>query len=241
MKKSSLTQKGSSLVGVLVVIVVLAVLSGAGAYVYHRNHKQKVMASNNNHSTQATSNTSAKANGNSSTNTKTDPYAGWKTYSDTTYHYTFRYPSNWGLSSNANLPGVRLLSPTKTVVVEYFIQPKGSNTGQITPTSISKAASNQQEFTVVGGYSYNSTTGQYGPFYQVVDSSLLASYPLTIGKTSTFLSTPYFTLQGSSSVVGGMSAAPVNRISSLSAATDWLSSQDAKTSLLILESVAYQQ
>jgi Tfp pilus assembly protein PilV len=157
MKKLSLNQKGFGLVGVLIVIVVLVVLGGAGAYVYHRDHKAKTTTSSN-HSTQTANNNTTKAN-NSSTTSKADPYAGWKTYSDTTYHYSFKYPSDWTLTATATTKvgdtgGASLLNPAKTVQVTYSnAYTQDSGTIAFTPSYISKPSSANEDLTIVGGYS----------------------------------------------------------------------------------------
>lgn len=247
MNKLPLNNKGFGVLGVLAIIVVLAVAGGAGVYAYHRNHKAKTVVTTSKTTTTNGSKAKTSQTGKSSTSqtskstatTPADPYAGWKTYTDTTYHYSFKYPADWSISSGTNLPGVALRDPANTVVLQYVAsQPQGDAIGQITPTSITKIASTNEDLTIVGGYGYNASIGQYGPFYEVVNTSTLNSYPLTVGKESNFPGVPEFSLEGTSAL-GGMSAAPVSKISTLTAAQGWLNSSDAKTSLLILESLTY--
>jgi hypothetical protein len=237
MKKLSLNNKGFGLVGALLLVLVLAVAGGAGAYVYHKNHKAKNTTTT---SSKSDTGNSSKMDGNSSTSTaKTDPYAGWKTYTDTTYHYSFRYPAGWTVTGNANMHGVRLLSPTQTVSISYGIgQPQSDATLTLTPSSITKLASANEDLTVVGGYV--SANNQVSPLYQVVDSSLLSKYPLAVGKASQFPTVPSFTVKGTS-YLGLLAVAPVNSITTMAGTQTWLDSTDAKTSLMILESLSYQQ
>lgn len=92
-------QSGFSVVEVLLVVLVVAVLTVAGFMVYQR-HK-------------STSTTSAAARNTTHTTTKevqTDPYAGWNTYTNSTYGISFKYPPAWiptgDTTTDANTRGV---------------------------------------------------------------------------------------------------------------------------------------
>lgn len=225
MTKHSLNAKGFGFVGVLLVIVVLAAVAGGGAYVYHKDHKAKTPATSNTTSSKTSTQTNKTAT--------TDPYAGWKSYCDTTYHYCFKYPSDWTFDQNI------ALSPSKTVQVAYN-NPDTRDGGpmQFTPSYVGALANANQDVTVVGGY--YTTGGNYSPQYAVADSSFLTTYPLTVGKQSQFTANPIFTDKGSNNL-GQLVATPATSITSAADAQAWLNSADAKTSLQILQSFYYQQ
>jgi hypothetical protein len=83
----------------------------------------------------------------------------------------------------------------------------------------------------------------YNPSYRVVDTSFLSTYSLTTGQQAQFPSNPRFTdgNTGSSSYDGALVSKPAVSINTVTDAQTWLSNADAKTSLLILESLTYQQ
>lgn len=245
--QKSLNSKGFGLVAVLVVIAVLVVLGGAGAYVYHRDHKTKSTTTTNNSNGKPSTQT---GKGGSTTPPVIDPYAGWQTYTDTTYHYSFKYPSDWTLTTTAttkigDVGGASLLNPAKTVQVTYsnaYTQDSGAIA--FTPSYISKLTSADEDLTIVGGYSpAGGLVGNYLPSYRAVDSSVLSSYPLTTGQQAQFPSNPRFTDSNTSSSTydGALISRPAVSINTVSDAQTWLNSTDAKTSLLILESLTYQQ
>jgi hypothetical protein len=241
MKKVSLNQKGFGLVGALIALAVLVVLGGAGAYVYHRDHKTKPTTSNDNQSTQTTSNNSTQTNNNnnsSASTTKTDPYAGWKTYTDTTYHYSFKYPTDWTATvGSAQGQSVSVRNPGNSVLVAYenpFI--KAGGTGSFYAADVEDASSSTSLKIVGGAFAANNL-----PSYWVINGSMLKTYPLAVGQTSTFETAARFTDQGSANDAQ-LTAYPIGTVfTSTDQAKTWFASADAKTALLILESLAYRQ
>lgn len=81
------TQKGFIIPLLIVVIAVLAI--GAGVYVFEQGKtKQVEQQSTTNNQTIPTSTSQA-------TTPSANQYAEWKTYSNTVYHYSIKYPNNW--------------------------------------------------------------------------------------------------------------------------------------------------
>lgn len=96
-------QSGFSVIEVLLVVLVVAALTVTGFMVYQR-HK-------------STSSTSTAARNTTQTTTnevQTDPYAGWTTYTNSTYGISFKYPPAWittgDITTNAT---TRSVSATK--------------------------------------------------------------------------------------------------------------------------------
>lgn len=242
MRKGSLNAKGFGLVGILLVLVVLAVAGGTGAYVYHKNHKTKT-------DTSSTSKTASSTHKN--TPIPVDPYAGWKQYCDTAYHYCFKYPADWTLEADAaskvgDLGGASLLNPAKSVQVHYTnVDNRDGGRISFTPSYIQKLSSANQDLTAVCGYAISSgEAGQYPPSCNVVDSSLLTTFPQTIGQQGQFVGNPVFTDAGTSSstkYLGQLIAEATSSVDTTAAANAWLNSSDAQTALKVLQSFDRQQ
>lgn len=90
MKK--INQAGFTLVEGLLVIIALALVTGVGYYVY------------SNQADKNSSKTTAVGNGRDSgqKTAKTDPYAGWQTYTNAEAGFTLRYPSDWMFNSKGS-------------------------------------------------------------------------------------------------------------------------------------------
>jgi len=245
----SKTQQGFSVLGILLLIIVVALIASSGIYVWHQHQNSKPTTR-----TTTASTIGSKSGSSSSTSTKTtpDPYAGWKTYCDSTYHYCFRYPGDWTLSGTtpASTPGseggISLLSPDGTVQITYgnaFV--KDSNTVSFIPSLISKLSAANQDVTLVGGYTPtsgdNGLAGNNIPVYEVVDSSFLSTYPLTVGHAGGFPNNPAFSDQYSADVDynGSLISRPAVPINTVAQSQTWLTSPAAKTSVQILESLTY--
>ncbi len=222
--------KGFGLIGVLLVILVVAATGGAGVYVYHRNHKAKHVA------TTSKSSTSTSSQAKPTPRTE-DPYAGWKTYTDTTYHYSFRYPAGWELTTNgAQGVAISLRNPSNSVLISYanpLVKDGGS--GDFLAADIQSVTTNAGLKVVGGAFTANNL-----PTYSVVNASLLTTYPLVIGQTSQFEMAARFSDQGSNDN-GQLMAYPVGASFTTAAQAEaWFTTTDAKTSLLIMESLTYQ-
>lgn len=226
--------KGFGLIGTVLVVLVLTAITGTGMYIYHRNHKAKTTTSNSSSSSSSTTNKPAPK----PTPTPVDPYAGWKTYTDTTYHYSFRYPAGWSLTTSS-VQGVAasVRNPGNSVVVSYvnpLIKDNGVSTFYVADL---QDVTSVPSLKIVGG----AVTANDVPQYSVVDASRLTNYPLVVGQPAQFDVVPHFTdtkltdsAQLTTYPVGG---APFTTTGQVQA---WFVSADAKTSLLILESLTYQ-
>lgn len=69
-------------------------------------HRAKTNANNNAN----TSNTNSVSNTNSTTN----PTAGWKTYTNATYHFSFKYPSDWKVTEDNETAPFHVTTTNKT-------------------------------------------------------------------------------------------------------------------------------
>lgn len=87
LRMKKLDKAGFSVVESVIIIVVLAAISVAGYVVYKNHHKAQIKPP------LATKLTTRNKPPTPVTNS--DPYAGWKTYSNQAAGLTFRYPSNW--------------------------------------------------------------------------------------------------------------------------------------------------
>ncbi len=77
-------------------IVIIAILAVGGTLIYRHNHKT-MSGSTNSNSTSPSSTT------NSSTRPQSaDTYAGWKTYTNQQYGYSFKYASSWKVAEVAS-------------------------------------------------------------------------------------------------------------------------------------------
>ena len=239
-------QRGFGLLGILLILLVLVVVAGSGVYVWHRDHKAKKPVSSQATTTASTTG-SSKSDSSSSTAAPADPHAGWKSYCDTTYHYCFKYPTDWTLTVQlaAQQPcdagQVTIANADGTVDVSYQNDNNDDgNLSAITPTSVEASNSANQGVTVLGSY-LSATGSNYLPSYTVIDSSLLTTYPLTVGTSTQFPEPAEFTDQGTGtmSCTGSFTSTPAQPVGTLDDAKAWFTTADAKTSLLILKSFYY--
>lgn len=237
MNKIPKDEQGFSAVEVLLVLVIVVLIGVAGWFVYKNYHK----------TTAASVTTTIK-----STPVKpvtptqpVNPYAGWKTYCDSVYGYCFEYPPTWQLPSGVNtatqdcdVGGTQVTSPDGTVV-EY--ENDNNHDGGLFPFTaytIQPLTLTSQKLTVIGGYS--GWAGIY-PSYDLVDSSTLTQYPLTVGQTNQQFPQPIeFTDNntGTMTCTGSFSVSPAPNLTFNSAASaqSWLKTSDALMGQLILES-----
>ena len=98
--KTSNRQSGSA--HVVIIIVLILVILGLLGFVFWQNFMQ----------TKSTNNVTA-------TTSATDPYSGWNTYTDSSYGFTLRYPSDWTTGTvqggaNSSVKSITLDPPAST-------------------------------------------------------------------------------------------------------------------------------
>ena len=237
MQKKECSNKGFGVLGVVVTLCAIAMAVGAGVLIYQHQHSAKMSHVGSNSKTTMQM-PAANASAGAGANAQGDVYEGWGVYTDSKYHYSFRYPTGWTLADAENIYGARLVSPDQTVVISYGIGgPENDASLSFTPSFIKTLNLPGQNLAVVGGYL--STSQQQSPMYQVIDASTVDSYKLVVNTTGTFPSVPSFKVKNYLGVLGSMSAEPTGSIESISSAKAWLDSDEAKTSLLILQSLKY--
>ncbi len=241
---NSINDKGNILLMVIIAIVVVAAVSTAGFLVYSRHHKStQVVGTSSTSTDNATKTPVGQSQQKPSTQQPVNVYAGWETHCDSVYNYCFKYPATWTITSHT-ATGVgataqtTLQSPDKAVEI-YYVNADSQDRApfSFSPTSITPLSSANQNVTLVGGY----FTDPVLPSYNVVDTSLLTTYPLTIGQTSTYPNDPYFTEQGLNiSRIGSFRLMPSGAaISNAGDAQSWLQSAYVQTGVLVLKSFYY--
>jgi hypothetical protein len=218
-------QKGFGTLELLLVLLVVVVLGAAGWYVWQREQR-----------TTNSTNSSSTSSGHPVPPPTPDPYKGWLTYTDSQQHYSFKYPaSGWTLTGSTDSVSVR--NAANTALVSYnnpFV--KDSSTTSFYAADI-EPVTGISSMKVVGG----ALTANLLPTNWVVDASTLTTYPLTVGQASNFTTAARFTNSGSSDS-GQLTAFPVGKVfTSTDQVKAWFSTDDAKTALLILQSLTYQQ
>ncbi len=230
MNKLRNNETGSGAVTLMFILILLVVIGGAGYYFYTSNFKTATApASNSTNSTSSPKTTTPK---------KTDVYAGWKYYCDTSIGGCFKYPSEWGKTSSLDTKGVKAFVQNKaaTINVVYSEPASGkSGLGDYTTHSLSALTSAGSLFTAVGGY-YNA--GNI-PGYDLVDTSLIHDYNLAAGKISPISSDNglFFTkAENKATLTASYNNTTGNPITSSAQANDWFNSADGKVALLIVQS-----
>lgn len=240
MSRKVSTEQGFSAVEALIVVVVIAVIGVAGWLVWQHHHQQKKAAT-------SSSSTTTQTNKQSSNTQTADPYAGWKSYCDDTYHYCFKYPTDWTLTvqttpqQQCDAGQVELSSPDSVVQLTYTNDNNhdGALASYTQAVATTALTSTNQSLSVIGGYSQLGSS--YYPSYNVVDSSMLSTYPLTIGQETQIPQPPEFTDQGTGTMhcSGSFEAVPSTPLTSLSNAKTWFNTSGAQTALQIFESFRY--
>ncbi|HEV7454813.1 MAG TPA: hypothetical protein VGO07_06155 [Candidatus Saccharimonadales bacterium] len=113
----------------------------------------------------------------------------------------------------------------------------------ILPISITPLNPTNQDLTVLGSSFNSNNDTSFFPSYDVVGTSVLTTYPLTVGTSSQFPAPIKFTDQGggSSPTSGSFSAAPSSAVHTLAEAKSWFTTPDAKTSFQTLKSFSYNK
>lgn len=227
MQKRKLNNQGFGVVAILIAVLVVLVIGGASYLVWHKNHESKKSTTQNSKTDSASSNKST------GTKVAADPYEGWKTYTDSANHYSFKYPADWTLtdSTSDSNASASLVSPDGDVYIDYTnpLVKDGDNM-DFYVSSISDI-STLSSVKVLGGM----FTDQNSPRYYVVDSSQTAD--LTVGSVGQVVNTARFA-EGNGNdaqLVAHYAGAPYG---STEAAKAWFGTEDAKTTLLILKSLA---
>jgi len=97
-----LNSKAFSTIESLLVVVIIAIVGGTGYYVYNANKTTNATLSSAAKDASSSPKFSSKKPAVKSPSKQTDSVAGWKTYSSPTAtpDYSFKYPSNWTLSTD---------------------------------------------------------------------------------------------------------------------------------------------
>lgn len=227
MKKS---QKGFAVVEGLLILVIVGLIGFVGWYVWH-NRATKTTNS------PATSTSAIVEQKTTPTATKpaVDPYAGWKTYCDSTINGCFRYPADWadiGAGTDVKALGT---NKDETIVLEYAEPVNGNGgLGDFLTKSIDSLTTTDTTYKVVGGYY---TIGNI-PGYNLADTSLTQQLGLSVGKTTKISNNDlYFTKNSSkATLVAHYDNTSGSSSIAASVANPWFTSTDGKIALKIVQS-----
>ena len=233
MKKN---EKGFSAVEIILVLVVVGLIGVVGFMVY-KNHNKKPATN-----TVATTTTTKPAT--TETKPATDPYAGWKSYCGDS-GACFKYPSDWNPVTTGpagSEPG-NFRNPQQTL---KLVSGKNDSNGTLTnpalwyTSKLESLSTASDKYKVWGGYL--SATGVYVPQYAVVDASKVGSSGLVVGQTKSTTDDTYtsYTINNGSQHYSLDVFALSNDGFNKSKADAWFSSDDAKTALLIVQSLYFK-
>lgn len=212
------------------VIIVIAAAGGVGAYVYHKNHKAKTTSS-----TSTSSSTTGPKTG-STGGTTTDPYAGWKTYCDSTTSSCVKYPSTW--ISVTGFPGA-FENFAKTA---YISLEAGTSKDRAQDAayiySVESLPTSGSPLDIVGYVVGNK------PGFAVYDSSYVSANNIKTGTTVQLVDGNYaFNAKNASTV--SLVATPDTEgyatITTSEQAKAWFTTQEAQDGLLVMKSFYYKQ
>lgn len=216
-------QQGFGTISILIIIAAIALVGFIGLRVYDASQ------SKSNGQVDKPSN----QNGSTTGSQPADPYAGWKTYCDTTEKACFKYPADWTIDpSNQNgIVSVTFKNPTASVFGSYVNY--DTRDGRESPyftTDMQELSVANANYKVVGGF--NSSTPSVAPEYRVVDSKFTVG--LKIGQQATLVNTARFTFNNMNT--GHLQLLPKTSGMTQDQAKAWFASDDAKTALLIAKS-----
>jgi hypothetical protein len=224
-------QNGFSAVEAILILGILGIVGFTGYFVWHaKQNTDKTFATNNSSTPVIKKKATPK--------TVTSSYSGWKEYCENTTHGCFKYPANWAAPAPNNDDLAFVQSPEETTNVAYVKVGNTDGLGDFMTTSVTPLSSSST-YSVVGGY----YTISNGPGYNLVDSSLVSKYGLSVGKKSHLgvgqglyysKSDSTLTFTASMNMKGGVPSVDLSQTNS------WLNSTDGKNASLIVQSFAFK-
>lgn len=167
-------------------------------------------------------------------------YAGWKTFCDTTNSGCFRYPKAWTItgSSSSSKNTETITATNATGIIQYENPYTREGVDQVFyVASISNLNTKSLGFKIVGRVLGNT------PDYVIVDDSYVTNNHVTADKTMSFMDNASFTdksKKSSTHFIAKPSDAAKASIKTTDQAIAWFKTDDAKTSLKLLQSFYYQ-
>lgn len=227
-------QLGFGLFSVLMLIVVLVLVVASGVYAWHRDHKAKGNATSHTTTMASTAGSGSKSGGSGSTAASADPYAGWKTYCDSTISSCFKYPPDWNAVSG--FPGAFEDSDDKAYTSLSGGTTKDRAQDTVYVQSAEGITTSATPLTILGYIDNNE------PGYGVYDSSYLASIGIKAGMTAQLVDGNYaFNGKvGDVSLVATPGENGYAAITTFVQAQNWFSTPAAQTCLKALRSFYYE-
>lgn len=105
---------GFSLLIVILGFFIAALIGIGGWYIWQKDHKDT--------SKHPSSSSSTSTNTNSQTDQQSDPYEGWKAYTNSTYGISFKYPADWKVDEVDGTTDAP--SATKPITVRFTVNVK---------------------------------------------------------------------------------------------------------------------
>lgn len=228
-------ESGFSVIEAFLILIIVALVGGVSFVVYKDNHKINTAAAI---TTTATTST-----------VQTNPYAGWKTFCDSNFNYCFKYPADWTLT-NYSGNYVTVVNPAKSVYVSYDDPFEGDGQAVTYYTyGVYDIATSDTGLKVISGYQVNNT-GLIYPEDDIFNTSQLQSpNQFVAGKESQSALPSVFSPENNKNAFVQFTANPIDTSKATAqvplpgkgfATTDqaksWFTSNDGKTSLLIMRS-----
>lgn len=173
-------------------------------------------------------------------NAPNNPYAGWKTFCDNFSSTCLRYPKDWVIAgtTSSSKSSESFTNATSSAVVNYenpYTSDKQEQVFYI--ASIDNLTIKSLPISIVGR-----TLGSV-PSYVLVDSSYLTSGHISVGQSISFVNNAAFTTNvknATAKLNAGPTGSAQSNIKTSEQAAAWFKTDDAKTSLKILQSLYYQ-
>lgn len=223
MKKKQLSS-GFGAITLMCIGAILIAAAAIGWATYHRSHQTPTMA-------RPTSAQEPYTLGGAANDT-----ANWKSYCSPKTNACLQYPSSWHITANDDQ--TTMLSSDGNIEIDY-ISPyvHDSEALDFNPLSVTNLGDTSLQLRAVCGTYVQANQ----PSCAIVNANLLATYPLTPGKVSSLPNAlSFMNIPAHTTAAMALRARPTNAIASPAEAQAWLTSNDAKTALRILESLHFR-
>jgi len=173
-------------------------------------------------------------------NAPNNPYAGWKTFCDNFSNVCVRYPKDWVIAgtTSSSKTTETFTNATSSAIVNYENPYTSDKQEQVYYI----ASIDDLTIKSLGNKIVGRTIGTT-PSYVMVNATYLTDSHISVGQSVSFVNNAAFTTNAKN-VTAKLMAAPTgaaqSNIKSSDLAAAWFKTDDAKTSLKILQSLYYQ-